>query len=439
MELRTMQKPLNVMFDPRVYRGSVTAHKREEAKRYKEHLKAEQADEKYRTELIRNRLSMFVGDSKSQISMPPYTEIEHKINTGKVNGTGKIARLAGPLRFRHGKPQRFGKIDWKGAPSLGAQKEMLEKFQAIPQKVKGDFRRPLDQRPFPKLPVINAAGESLMGKSKPGRDVARPGFNVRFEPTRSFDYGAQDQLPKVVPMPYGILPSERRPFPPARQRYRQIREVPSPWEQNPPPTAAGRPVLNDATVQTDEIFEETFAPLVTEMVSGAIADAKRSLIEADEKRLVQKKNRELEAVIQDHIGKNMELSQSIAYQLETQKNWRQSPRLEFGARWDVVGGMVDDSLTLLINQGRVIEEVTQRCAAVDTRHLVKEQAKRNRTIEEVKNDFFPYVYKKAERIFVHKMADSFLQDALFSTDEVIRQKARNQLNTELEKYSMLNP
>lgn len=124
--------------------------------------------------------------------MPPYTEIEHKINAGKINGTGKIARLAGPLRFRHGKPQRFGKIDWEGTPSLGAQKEMLEKFQAIPQKAKEGLRRPIDQRPFPKLPVINAAGESLMGRTKPGRDMARPGFNVRFEP--SFDYGAQDQL-----------------------------------------------------------------------------------------------------------------------------------------------------------------------------------------------------------------------------------------------------
>ncbi|KAI1702840.1 ankyrin repeats (3 copies) domain-containing protein [Ditylenchus destructor] len=48
---------------------------------------------------------------------------------------------------------------------------------------------------------------------------------------------------------------------------------------------------------------------------------------------------------------------------------------------DVVGGMVDDNLTLLINRVKVIEEVTQRCAAVDTRHLVKEQEKRNRSIE----------------------------------------------------------
>lgn len=29
---------------------------------------------------------------------------------------------------------------------------------------------------------------------------------------------------------------------------------------------------------------------------------------------------------------------------------------------------------------------------------------------EVEQDFFPYIYKKAEKVFVHTLADSFLKD-----------------------------
>lgn len=32
---------------------------------------------------------------------------------------------------------------------------------------------------------------------------------------------------------------------------------------------------------------------------------------------------------------------------------------------------------------------------------------------EVENDFFPYVYQKAERVFIHTLADSFLKDGKF--------------------------
>lgn len=65
---------------------------------------------------------------------------------------------------------------------------------------------------------------------------------------------------------------------------------------------------------------------------------------------------------------------------------------------------------------------------LDTRQLEQESKQMKRIMDgrkkisktqfkdifvEVENDFFPYVYQKAERVFIHTLADSFLKDGKF--------------------------
>ncbi|KAI6179638.1 hypothetical protein M3Y98_00631900 [Aphelenchoides besseyi] len=75
--------------------------------------------------------------------------------------------------------------------------------------------------------------------------------------------------------------------------------------------------------------------------------------------------------------------------------------------------------------------------AADTRQLEKDGDQFQRAIEEIERDFFPYVYQQAERVFVHRLADSFLKDALFANNQSFRAEAHERLNEKIAEYNRL--
>uniref|UniRef100_A0A915CWR3 Deacetylase sirtuin-type domain-containing protein n=1 Tax=Ditylenchus dipsaci TaxID=166011 RepID=A0A915CWR3_9BILA len=388
--LTQLRRNTKMLADPRIIRGSVTAKK------------AEKAEERYKTELIRNRLSMAIGSSRSELSM----------STGVGMGTRQeIARLAGPLGFRRAYPPSIGRRlqdsmqeDRRSVPN-GPTKQFLQKLD----RPKYPATHSTDQRPFPKLPVINASQNSFGPQQKSIDQISFK--NVRFEPVRSMDVSSPTVLPQVVPtIPFqstergGMRPRERL-VKPRRQIYRSMREVSSPWGHNPPSTPLAPPSLNDMYVQTDETFEESFAPLVTEMVTAAIADALRIKLDA---MAVRCKDPFLNPIWEPPAG-----AQGCSYiqkVLEEQKeaaikqmNALESRKLAV----DVIEGMAESSLDELITRNKIKQEVVSRSIAIDTRQFNRQEVKGTLQLQ--------YVYKKAERILVHKIADSYLKDALFST------------------------
>lgn len=74
----------------------------------------------------------------------------------------------------------------------------------------------------------------------------------------------------------------------------------------------------DAAIQTNEMFEITFGVMISEMVAGAIADARRSLLEEDEFKTLHEKNRQLLDAISKQGEENVALEKRLKQQLGEQ-------------------------------------------------------------------------------------------------------------------------
>lgn len=72
----------------------------------------------------------------------------------------------------------------------------------------------------------------------------------------------------------------------------------------------------------------------------------------------------------------------------------------------------------------------------------------------MERDFFPYIYARAERMFMHKLVDSYLKDgiyseirlvqyilylflAIFSKDRHFREEARQRMNNQIDQFNKL--
>lgn len=80
------------MSDPRVLRGSVVAKQREERAERERHIKQQDADERFRTEIIRNRLSTTMMNNNSTALV--------KLKKTNSSYCKPLARLAGPIGHR---------------------------------------------------------------------------------------------------------------------------------------------------------------------------------------------------------------------------------------------------------------------------------------------------------------------------------------------------
>ncbi|KAH7697709.1 hypothetical protein AAVH_35205, partial [Aphelenchoides avenae] len=149
--------------------------------------------------------------------------------------------------------------------------------------------------------------------------------NVRFIPLKPDE--SPERPHKVVPSigtaataaAATTTPEDDTILPPRGAPYSLRRR--KPWEEisdlrDPPPTATEPITVTDASVQTDEGFDQAFGPLIIEMVAGAINDALRSLHEEDELQAFQAKNQELLTVIITERQKNTQLNQHIMEHIE---------------------------------------------------------------------------------------------------------------------------
>ncbi|KAI6219187.1 hypothetical protein M3Y99_01668900 [Aphelenchoides fujianensis] len=263
--------------------------------------------------------------------------------------------------------------------------------------------------------------------------------------TRRFgQFGGHKQTAMLSRADQGIptsLGSNTQMFPRHTKQWNELPDV-----ANPPPTAMGecslRPLyFAHESCQTDEqlMFDETFEPLIREMVSGAIADAQRSLIEEEQLQQMEQQNRELLRIVVAEKQRNSELSQNIEQQTEqklTLEKEKKVGRCKQVAD-EVVSSLTDKCLDRLMDRAMIKDDKFKKDVAADTRQLQKESEQMQKVIEEVERDFFPYVYQQAERVFVHQLADSYLKDALFAHNHDFRADAQERLNQKIAEYNRL--
>ena len=86
----------------------------------------------------------------------------------------------------------------------------------------------------------------------------------------------------------------------------------------PPQSPYGPIYHNDASVQTEEGFEEAFNPIVSEMAATAISDALRNLKEEEDFRIMEEQNEKLLNIVVSEKRRNSELNMSILKHIRTE-------------------------------------------------------------------------------------------------------------------------
>uniref|UniRef100_A0AC34G650 Uncharacterized protein n=1 Tax=Panagrolaimus sp. ES5 TaxID=591445 RepID=A0AC34G650_9BILA len=229
---------LNIMADPRVFRGSVVARQREEINRCRQEIEARKAEERYRMEVVRNRLSMALS---KDIPQPNPISYRRAANI-RAETSARLAKLAG----------KTGKA-------------------AITEWAKKEHQ-----------PLI------LMN----------------------------DEKDKVVPsIPSSSLSFERQKGGGGRHRF----HLPLLSTTLTPPQSPYGPIYhNDASVQTDEGFEEAFCPIISEMAATAISDALKNLKDEEDFRIMEEQNEKLLNIVVSEKRRNSELNLSILKHIRTE-------------------------------------------------------------------------------------------------------------------------
>jgi len=158
---------MNIMVDPRVFRGSVAAMRREQQRQIRMQLDAQRAEERYRADQLRSKLTLMIGREGSGVSLTKSLSFSDSRRSApemrrvpeREKRHRELARLAGPVGRRH------------GASALNPLEQL--------------------QTQTPKLPAITSAtmhregptGRAIQSVRVSGEWPKTVGFkNVRFEP-----------------------------------------------------------------------------------------------------------------------------------------------------------------------------------------------------------------------------------------------------------------
>lgn len=153
------------MSDPRVCKGSVVARQREEALRIQKELEIRDAEERYRMEIVRNRLNMALGVNGTPGG--PSGLREKKLSYIRKETNDRLAKMAG----------KTGKV---------AISEWMENAEnGIEKKISPRKKPPRRLSPI-KREVSNVVEDSTSGAKQGKKDVMK---NVRFVPLKETTNG----------------------------------------------------------------------------------------------------------------------------------------------------------------------------------------------------------------------------------------------------------
>lgn len=165
---------------------------------------------------------------------------------------------------------------------------------------------------------------------------------------------------------------------------------------NPPPTASGALLWTNQGCQTDDflVFDETFEPLICEIVKGAIngslsllltflssfLDARRTLIENEEFLRMEIENKELLEIVESQKQKNTELIQNIQQQSEAKKSLEAEKKTaehvldaleDRKLASEIMSKLTDSCFKRMMGRGIIKEDRFKKDVAADTRQLEK--------------------------------------------------------------------
>ncbi|KAK0409501.1 hypothetical protein QR680_004581 [Steinernema hermaphroditum] len=421
-------RPWNIMVDPRVYRGSVVAKKRAEIARINQEIKKIQAEERYRAEVIRNRLNMTL----SRDTQAMFPDI-------KNYSTHRYSRLAGPVGRRI-------RMNYSSVPAG----ERVRKVGDLPRV--GLKKSP--RRKSPRLPNISRVSVPLhephwipSGIAQPSKRVEKSTrihvsgngieTTVDFRQVRFVELGRAGRVDsRKLLLPHESPPVKRKlRSPPPPRRRRSSLSV-------PPTTPQGKAQFAEAVVQTEEPFDEIVAPLVKEIANTSILGALRSLENEEHQRKQEKERAEIIQILKEQIKENEELSMKIkAEEKRSERIRAERDKMinEFQTEEghllasSLINEVIDSSLRKMLENNMLDDMPKFRSVGADTRSLEEERLHLELIHAELEKDFFPWMYTRAQKLQELHQAKMHLKEIIFGKDEKEKAKSKAELKAQLKR------
>uniref|UniRef100_A0A1I8AFE7 Transmembrane protein 65 n=1 Tax=Steinernema glaseri TaxID=37863 RepID=A0A1I8AFE7_9BILA len=422
------ERPWNIMVDPRVYRGSVVAKKRAEIARINQEIKKIQAEERYRAEVIRNRLNMTLArDTDSLLpDIKSYT-------------TQRYSRIAGPvgrrIRMNYSSVPAGERVRKVGdLPRVGLKKSPKRRSPRLPNLTK--ISLPLHD---PHWIPSGIAHPSKRVEKSTRIHVSGNGIQttVDFRQVRFLDVGPATHSRKLLPPQEDSPPSSRRKLrsPPPPRRRRSSHSV-------PPSSPLGRPQFVEAIVQTEEPFDEIVAPLVKEIANTSITCALRSLEEEAVMRRQERERAEIMKILKVQIKENEELSMKIKEEEKrSQRIQAERDKIinDFQAEeghllaTSLINEVIDSSLRKML-ENNMLEDIPKvRSVGADTRSLEEQRIHMELIHAELEKDFFPWMYTRAQKLQEMHQAKLHLKEIIFGKNEKEKAKSKAELKAQLKR------
>uniref|UniRef100_A0AC35TNF8 DUF4200 domain-containing protein n=1 Tax=Rhabditophanes sp. KR3021 TaxID=114890 RepID=A0AC35TNF8_9BILA len=427
------RKPLNVMSDPRVFRGSVAAKQREIQKIQREENLKRLKEEKYRTNVLRNRLEQSFSNVH-EFSNISNNNIDAK-HTGTISNDFHLPRLNGPLKTT----RRFMEVEDR----INSPVDIYRKRKSVPSRQK---LLPLRKEESPRYSsIVDHQRSSSAGRIKKATGSFRQNENaeygedkifknVRFQPIESRNY---DRSIKSVQDQYGpskVVPTLKHESP--RNRHtRHFRSKQGNLKDNmvPPNSLENGIELVDSSAQTSEDDERYLALLSEELGEAAISGAINGL--ESEKEIEKMKDEHFKVIrflkeeqskavlLEKQIEKRNRIEEILKKErseMEVTIKLLESRKLAYFTVNDLING----SINKLLDEELIKVYPKSKHIASDTKDLEAKTRRYELNVNEIEKDFLPWVIIKAEKIVEHHKAEKQLRHALFSKDSRIRTQAR---------------
>ncbi|CEF64439.1 Hypothetical protein SRAE_1000269300 [Strongyloides ratti] len=447
-----VEKPFNLMNDPRVFRGSVIAKQREYQKFKREAEERKQEEINYKTNILRSKLEKSFKEQNNYLQningIDSYRKDDYQSQYIKLNTSTNLPKVNGPL----GVTRRFFNIDEKiPYNELNARKIYRENNEYMPSN---NIKR-RENRKYKKYETINNKSKLLpLRKEIAQRSLSaeygkihklrrenysfsknNPNFsNVQFVPIeRNMEYenykksGANIPT-KVIPtlINYGKMSDNGLNLTKVKKTHVIKKKVPN--------NSLSTPISYvDSQVQTQEDAEEFIFSLARELSMNAILTSLFNLKSEEE---IQKLKKEKIHITNNLIKKNTKV-EDLEKVIHEKKNneqalLRQRDEMAYMIKllesrkmaYFTVNDVIESAITNLLDQDMIKEIPKFRSIANDTSDLEKQKRKYKLAFKEVEFDFIPWMFKRAEKVAFQNKAEKELKKAMFSKYDVVRKEAK---------------
>uniref|UniRef100_A0A0K0ERH0 CFAP91 domain-containing protein n=1 Tax=Strongyloides stercoralis TaxID=6248 RepID=A0A0K0ERH0_STRER len=449
-----IEKPLNLMNDPRVFRGSVIAKQREYQKLRREIEERKQEEIKYKTNILKSKLEKSFREQNNYLKnlngIDNYKKDDYQSNYVNLNSSKNLPKVNGPL----GVTRRFFDIDEK----ISKEKNHLN-FDNINKREyrKGKKFETISNNKSKLLPLRDEIKHRSLSaeygrihklrKENYSYNKHKPSFsNVKFVPIEQnleYDKNSSNNIPtKVVP----TISNNRRIADNKLSSYGRKKVFVN--NDNVPNNSLSTPISYvDGEVQTQEDPEEFILSLARELSTNAILTSLTNLKSEEE---IEKLKKDKISITNNLIKKHTEIIdlEKIIYEKNNKEENLLRQRDEMmelikilesrKMAYFTVNEAIENAITNLLDQDMIKETPKFRSIANDTSELEKNQKKYKMAFKEIEFDFMPWILKRAEKVAFQQKAEKELRKAMFSEYDVVRKEAKMALREFIKDVEKLH-